>query len=62
MPTIDARTLVILCSALAGAVLGVLLFRWQPAGWVAMNPLGVLAFASLGASGGCLWAEGSSSM
>lgn len=57
MPTIDARGLVILCSALAGAVLGVILFRWQPAGWISMNPLGVLAFASLGASGGCLWAD-----
>jgi hypothetical protein len=53
------QTAVVVCCALAGAVIGVALYRWQPAFWQGMNPLGILAFASLGASGGCLWAESS---
>jgi hypothetical protein len=48
----------VVCCALAGAVVGVVLYRWQPAFWQGMNPLGILAFASLGAGGGCLLAEG----
>ena len=52
------HTLMVVCCALAGAVVGVVLYRWQPAFWQGMNPLGVLAFASLGAGGGCLLADG----
>ena len=52
------ETLVVICGALAGAVVGVALYRWQPAAFQGMNPLGVLAFASLGAGSGCLWVDG----
>jgi hypothetical protein len=49
--------LVVVVCALVGAIAGVLLYRMQPSGWESMNALGVLACASLGASGGCLWAD-----
>lgn len=53
----DRRKLVVVCCALAGAVVGTLLYRWQPLGMEGMNPLGIVAFASLAASGGCLWVD-----
>lgn len=53
----NRQTMIVLCCALGGAVLGMVLYRWQPGMWQGMNPLGVLSFTCLGASGGCLWLD-----
>ena len=47
---------VILCSA-AGLVLGLLAYRLQTPHLISMNYCGVMAFASMGASLGCLMCE-----
>ena len=53
----NRQTMIVLCCALGGAALGMVLYRWQPGMWQGMNPLGLLSFTCLGASGGCLWLD-----
>jgi hypothetical protein len=53
----NRRNLIVVCCALAGAIVGTYLYRYQPGVWEGMNPLGVVAFACLAASGGCLWID-----
>lgn len=51
------RVLIVLCGAVVGTCLGLALYRLQPPSWTSMNLLGILAFASLGTSCGCLLAD-----
>jgi hypothetical protein len=53
----DQRYLLVACGTILGILIGTGLYLSQPAGWQSMNVLGVVTFASLGTSFGCLMAE-----
>jgi hypothetical protein len=53
---IGSRTMILMCAA-AGLLLGLLAYQTQSPHLPMMNYCGVLAFASMGASVGCLFSQ-----
>jgi len=53
----DRRYLVVACGIVFGTLVGAALYLSQPASWQTMNAWGVMTFACLGASLGCLTAD-----